>query len=386
MNWEANKSNIRQVDWLGKGTPEPAALVAKAADAPLGLPPIDQMIVAGDRIAIALCGAGLGELHLLDAVLVWLGSQGVDADHIAVVFPGWQWNEEDTARFESLAGGHADVQWFNHSPQDPYGSSYLAANQAGDPIYLSRALVDADVVMAVRSCQAGSPFDSAFRVTSDLYPLFTNAESWKRLYESYALETRKAGPWQGEESELENWLGAVTWWEAHVSPTGALSDVLAGLESQLAGGRDHVLNALWDSEAVEPTDMVVLDFDDGLNWNWGRVLTAIRQARLVFERDCTLLVRGSLPELLPSESDLESNDQAVEWLRDWTRMECERLGAAGDLWIQSAPVEILQDSEGWHWVDGDREAARLAERFESCLILPGAFVMSGGCNLLLSRS
>ncbi len=127
---------------MGLATEQVAELVRSALEHPLEFPPFRQMVVPGDRVAIAL-DASLGELgpvlHVLDELL---RRSGVDAGDVTVVAtPGGR---------VSLGGElPPGVAYEVHDPGDSRRLAYLATTEEGRRIYLNRKLTDADVVVPV---------------------------------------------------------------------------------------------------------------------------------------------------------------------------------------------------------------------------------------------
>ena len=127
---------------MGLATEQVAELVRSALEHPLEFPPFRQMVVPGDRVAIAL-DASLGKLgpvlHVLDELL---RRSGVDAGDVTVVAtPGGR---------VSLGGElPPGVAYEVHDPGDSRRLAYLATTEEGRRIYLNRKLTDADVVVPV---------------------------------------------------------------------------------------------------------------------------------------------------------------------------------------------------------------------------------------------
>ena len=131
--------------WEGpQGLPreQVAEAVRTILEHPLEFPPFRQMVVPGDRVAIAL-DASLGDvgpvLRVLDELL---RRSGVEAGDVTVVAtPGGR-----GSLGEELPPG---VAYEVHDPRDSRRLAYLATTEEGRRIYLNRNLTDADVVVPV---------------------------------------------------------------------------------------------------------------------------------------------------------------------------------------------------------------------------------------------
>ena len=125
----------------------------QALQRPDDFPPLDAALVPGDRVALAIDpnvpqieSVVEGVLRLFDAA---------DTSEIELVL----WDEaidETIDRLESVAG---DRLVLRHRSDIRESLSYLAADIDADPIYLNRAIVDADFVLPIvavrpeRSCR-----------------------------------------------------------------------------------------------------------------------------------------------------------------------------------------------------------------------------------------
>ena len=126
----------------GLATEQLAEAVRTILEHPLEFPAFRQMVVPGDRVAIAL-DSSLDEvgpvLHVLDEVF---RQAGVQADDVTVV---------------ATPGGHGSLGgelppgmgYEVHDPRDSRRMAYLATTEEGRRIYLNRHLTDADVVVPV---------------------------------------------------------------------------------------------------------------------------------------------------------------------------------------------------------------------------------------------
>ena len=70
-----------------------------------------------------------------------------------------------------------------HDPVDPNAVAYIAASRPGNPIYINRALFDADVVIPIGSICANDRDDRPI-----LYPEFSSAETIARFRNGSGVE------------------------------------------------------------------------------------------------------------------------------------------------------------------------------------------------------
>src|SRR6056297_456891 len=116
----------------------------EALQKPEEFPPINGAIVSGDRVVLAVDPNVPDVVQIIRGVVRAIGQ--TDASQLDVLL----WDEASVETVESI---QAEVgpgsRVVSHRPSDRRELSYLAADQAGEPIYLNRMLVDADFVLPI---------------------------------------------------------------------------------------------------------------------------------------------------------------------------------------------------------------------------------------------
>ena len=127
-----------------------AELVEQVLTEPTGIPPLSRCVTPSDQIVIAL-DEGVPEGGKIGAAVVrHLAACGVDPDVITVLR-----SAADAAVRNSNPLPHLReelrrrVRLVDHSPGDRAALAFLATGRAGNPIWLNRALTDADVVIPI---------------------------------------------------------------------------------------------------------------------------------------------------------------------------------------------------------------------------------------------
>ncbi len=119
-----------------------AAAVRSALENPREFPPLRQMVVPGDRVAIALDASIGGAEQVLEALLSVLQGAGIEDGSVTVLLPA-----PGTFAIEGrLPPGAVPIV---HDSTDRTAIAYLATTKQGRRVYLSRHLTDADVVIPV---------------------------------------------------------------------------------------------------------------------------------------------------------------------------------------------------------------------------------------------
>ncbi len=119
-----------------------ASTFKEVLEHPLDFPPMRQMVVAGDRVAIAL-DASVNDAPMLIRTMVEVLSEcGIDPEETTVV-------ATEGSSLEWRDDVHKGLTLEVHDPADTSNLAYLATTQQGRRIYLNRRLTDADVVIPV---------------------------------------------------------------------------------------------------------------------------------------------------------------------------------------------------------------------------------------------
>src|SRR3954447_11106547 len=126
----------------GLGPERLCGALQDALDHPLDFPALRQMMVPGDRVAIALDGSLTGVEPILLALKKSFDEAGVNTQDLTVVVTP----ESGPGMFQDLPEGMTLVF---HDPSNREGLAYLAATKDGRRVYLNRHLTDADVVIPV---------------------------------------------------------------------------------------------------------------------------------------------------------------------------------------------------------------------------------------------
>ncbi|MFM8986481.1 MAG: hypothetical protein ACKONH_10570, partial [Planctomycetia bacterium] len=154
-----------------------ARAVADAVTSPAHGPPLAAHVVPGDRVAIAVAGTVPQPAEVVATVIDGLGAAGVAADGIQVL------HAADAAAVPPGA--------LEFDRDHDAATSYLAADEAGHPLYLARQLVDADVVVAVGAWEWNAALGGR-GLEGELWPAFSRAAAADDLTRDLARRGRLA--------------------------------------------------------------------------------------------------------------------------------------------------------------------------------------------------
>ena len=180
------ESTIEIADWKVSEPIDIAVEIEKAFDHPIDFPSLSQATVADDRIALAI-EPGLPQMMaIVEGVVQYLLKNDAKPELITVLLA-----QEHERLAESLAtklmeraGAPIDVRY--HHGQDPDSMGYLAAAHGAEPIYIDRALLEADVVLPI-TC-ARDPNAWAYAGLYGIVPWFTDTKTQQRWRHDYGVD------------------------------------------------------------------------------------------------------------------------------------------------------------------------------------------------------
>ncbi len=186
-----------------KGESAHEAVAAALVTPPEG-PPLASQVVPGDRVVIAQAGSVPQAAAVVAAVAEQLRAAGVQPEDMALLQP----SGAGTAAGGCGSGGpDGPVRPVAFDPAVDAETAYLAADESGRPLYLARALVDADVVVAVGSWG----FDASLggrSLDGELWPTFARLACRHDVARSLARKGRLALPeWRESVREITWQLG-----------------------------------------------------------------------------------------------------------------------------------------------------------------------------------
>ncbi|MCA9132429.1 MAG: DUF2088 domain-containing protein [Planctomycetales bacterium] len=246
--------------------PEPieddlSAAIERALLEPIEFPSLDQAVVPGDKLVLAVDAALPALAEVVSHVVHWFCQRGCDPANLHVVLSagGTQVAPELAAAICQRLGASVSVEV--HDPDDPEKRAYVAANEASDPIYLNRSMVDADVIISLSAARHGSALDyfGAF----SLFPLFSDRLTRGRFYSLPRLDDHAA------HDALRAWADQAAWWVGLVAGIqlvpaqgNGVHAVLAGQLEPLEAASQRAMAQTWDTPS-ETSELVVASLDGG---------------------------------------------------------------------------------------------------------------------------
>ena len=242
--------------WRGPDGLDPsaaAAAVEEALEDPRDFPPFRQMIVPGDRVAIAL-DPGIPQAYaVLGAIVDVLRRSGVGSDTVTIVAP--------SAPMDGTAGPVSPDESIEvHDPDDRARIAYLASTKEGRRVYLNRSITDADVVVPVGLLRYDP--DAGHRGPwSLLFPGLSDRQTMHSLRAGKGSESPEADRARHEarleESFEVSWLLGSQFYLGIVPAAAGLLEVVAGRDAAVRAEGIASVERNWTMRAPSRAELVV---------------------------------------------------------------------------------------------------------------------------------
>jgi len=354
----------------------------------LAAPSLGESVVPGDHVVLAIEPTVPQIETIVAAVVDVLESAGVATsdisllvadDNPATVAAG---NSSGIDRFAPLAG--RNVQIVRHDEQRREALSYLAATEAGRPIYLNRVLCDADFVLPI-ACARSACAVGCRGPASALYPSFSDSATQRRYRSPRLIEDRPdvAAQARHEIDQAAWWLGAHFGVFVVAGPNGEVREVVAGEIDAAYLRAQELHDDAWHRQLPERASLVIAAIDGPREeQTWENVGRALAAASRVVADDGAIAVccdladaPGAAVQGLAGGSDRRRVERQIRRERpDDTVPALVLLDA-----LRRARVYLLSrldpdvvEALDMAVVDDPADIARLASRHKSCVVLAGA--------------
>lgn len=283
-----------------------------ALEHPLDFPALRQAVIPGDRITLAVDPNIPDLLSLLRGVFQILES--LHPGGVTVLLS----EEASDQTVEWLRQNlPQDAEIARHAADQRESLSYLAANESGDPLYLHRALVQADFVLPIVVARPAGRLDPAWNA-GGLSPAFADVTSRRRF--GYDRHHGRSGA-DAEASSVTWLLGVQMLFVAVPNRQGELQRVLAGtpvgITTELSTTEQFVAAEGSIGDDITNNDLVVAVITgDQQQQSWQNVARGLHAARRRLRPGGTVAVisqvstpaRGSLGWLKTQQT---SNEQQI---------------------------------------------------------------------------
>jgi nickel-dependent lactate racemase len=383
------------------------ARAAEVLASPLEFPPLSKAVVSGDKVVLALEPELPQATALVAATIEVVLRGGASPDDITVLrAPTNEQSAGHDPRSDLPEPLRSSVRLATHHPGLRDELSYLGADDYGQPIYISRHLFDADVVVPI-SCARLDEALGYGGVHATLYPTFADQAAQERCRTVTANDrkldgqpsSRRGGDRNARQSargsgkrasisqrdaEQVAWLlGVLFCVQAVPGAAGDLIAVLAGQHDRVIARGRELCRQAWSVDVPGPVDLVVAAIEgDDEQQTWDNVGRAIAAAqRIVSENGaiaiCTELAKPPGPGIR-AVGAAENLEQAQRWLQKQRPLDApvaHHWATALDhtrLYLLSRLDEQQVEDTGAAHVSNPGEIARLIEHTGSCVLLSNA--------------
>lgn len=352
---------------------------------PVDFPSVEQAVIPGDRVTLALDRYTPASASLIAGIWEILSPRGLDPERFVVIQPATRMNSNlPDPRTELPDEIRERVPWVLHDPTQRDRCVYLATTASGERIYLAREVVDADFLIAVGTI-AFDPLMGYRGTNSVFYPGLSSADAMLRTHGQGHLEL---GP--DEVRPLRELVDEIGWllgnpFSVQVIPavSQGVSRVLAGVCEPVFAQGKKLLVEQWLVEVDERPDIVIaaIDHESGPH-AWEQLGAAVEVARSLVARGGKIVILSDLNVELSQGLELirsgQSARDAIRPLRKQAPPDlicATQLAAAADwarIYLLSGLSDDVVDELFLTPVSNESEVRRLLNDESRCLFLEAA--------------
>tara|TARA_R110002049_G_scaffold2750_4_gene21937 strand:- start:93890 stop:95197 length:1308 start_codon:yes stop_codon:yes gene_type:complete len=361
--------------------------VAKALAGPIDFPPLEMVVVQGDRVALAV-DPNIPQLAEIVVGVVRAVSM-TDAEHVDIVLSDEATDQTLQAVNVALADAilDKDATVHRHDSADRESLRYLGAGANALPWYVNRQLVDADVVIPIVTKR---PAETDDRIdATGIYPVFADSATRHRFRDAKVFDEERET--QSPEFQIPWLIGVQLMVTVAANHDGMVRQVMAGAPQSLAIRRTDLDR---DSDEFPPAAALVIASTDGdaQQQTWANAARAAVAASRFVRPGGTILVWTDIDvdpdpafrQVLESEGDHESlhessaaGEDDAESLPPWDEsigigMTFARVLADNRVVMRSRLDAEVVETLGLGSLRSIDELKRLIDSFENCGVLRGA--------------
>ena len=380
-----------------------ATATCASLEQPVDFPSIADAVAPGDHVVLAL-EPNVPQIRDVLAGVIRAIS-GTEAGRVDVVL----WDEASDEIIEAVTqeiGVSSKVT--RHAGDRRRDVRYLAADDAADPIYVNRLLVDADMVLPIVAGRLG--IDHSQHDATGIYPMLVDSASRTRYGDADALKVP---------APHTAWLLGVQVFLCVIpSCDGKIHQVVTGTAAAI----DRHLREATEKRAEQQADadLVVAVIDgDTQSQNWQNAARAIEAAAAVAADDATIVLWSEISAPIPSvtaehaaelsseadqdidlDPDSSPDDEVLgpvppaedEDFPPWnislaTAMTLGKIASKHRLLIRSKLDSETVEAAGYGAIENADQLSRLSRGFSTGRVLRAAqFLAPAACSLIANMS
>ncbi len=371
--------------WVDPGASvDLAESVCGAIRHPVDFPPIDQAVVPGDKVVIAVDADVPSPEAAIAGTVRAIGGREVES--VSVVVP----ESMPRATIDRIRRSLPDaIALHVHDDRQRESLRYLAADDRADPIYLNRHLVDADLVIPISVARTSDPL-GVNPFPSVLYPALADRQSRHRSLAQLRRSILKPGgskpkaadaadPPHGGGQRIDWLLGVPIVVAVEMGECGRPAGVLAGTaEGVWTRVRDHQARSQANL-AERCSELVVACIEgDSQQQTLPNLLRALLVSRSFASDQASVVVLCEIDNLDPAQGErgVDSDDEIDADSSPETASEAEllrelvtRIDPSRRYLLLSRCEPHQVESLGMGVIADERELARLVNGHASCTVI-----------------
>ncbi|MCA9246059.1 MAG: DUF2088 domain-containing protein [Planctomycetales bacterium] len=361
-------------DWSSAGDlslPDLSHAVQQALAAPRGYPSLAQAIVPGDRVTIVPDEDVPQAAEISAAVIASLLEGGLEPEAITVLHTGA--SDGAILALDALLPTQVSerVQRVRHDGGDRDQLSFLGTASSGAPIYVNRALADADLIIPI-SCVAAGDSNESRGEFGLLYPAFADSAA---LGEN-TISAAENAPTHREMAEQVGWLLGIRLLVKVVPAAVGIAELIVGDLDTVGPQARRVCEAAWSFTAPRRARLAIVSLGGAQSWQ-NAVQALAAAEKIVDPSGGAVLLCTELDELPDSlqcyladnefgaydDEAAEDTDSVSQW------QVISRALERCSLFLLSRIDDDLIEDLGMAPVHDEHEIERLVSQFESCIVL-----------------
>lgn len=353
---------------------------------PLEFPALYQALVPDDHIVVVLDRAVPSAAEIICGVWSSVMEAGIDPNHVLILQPASLTDAPPPDPRRLLpASIRTQVSWQIHDPTAADSIGYLASSAAGERIYLSRHVLDADFVLPIGRF-GFDPMLGRRELTSSFYPGLCGPDAFSK---SLGQGHSELGP--DDERPLRQLVNEVTWllgiqFAIQVMPScghHGLAAIASGATDQVTQRGKALLDEHWRvslDQRGETAVVAIPGMGEATSWNdLGAALAAAQKLVVHGGRIIVLSDLSAAPgpgiDLLRSARSPKSALLPLRKAAPPDLLAASQIASAAEwasIYLLSGLDGQIVEESFMTPLEHEREASRLLETCDGCVVLPGA--------------
>ena len=370
---------------VGEPLDDLVASVAAAMLDPIGYPPLTQAVVSGDRIAVPLDPSIPKPQLLVAGLLGPLCEAGIAPHDITILttHPIKGKQEDPRNELPEMISKHVDL--VIHDPDNREELGFIATSAENQPIYLNRAIQDADVVFPI-GCLRPRASLAYHGIHTVLFPTYADRATMKRYQKASNEDSDVARRRRVEESKEAAWLlGLHATIQVIPGSGNSIVQILAGDPNKIEELGIQRVEAVHQHEVGQQAQLVIVGVDgDESQQTWENIARAVQAGLSAVTEGGIIAICCELAKVPPSgsalrqltdEAELSAASHAIRGEDSVDAVAAACLLAARDqanLFLLSQLEEELVSELGFAHIEQMDEVARLGNNAESCILISSA--------------